>query len=495
MVPDDDGQGFVPFGSNVGKNGGSGGYTPSSIYSQSDWQNMDANERQSIIDSGQIYGIGSGSDYITYYGGKTTDYMDEHYGSWGNGLGGDTYSGDTSGVGEGLAYNETTGTFYDPDTEGKAYAAGGGRVTKAGKLTVAEDGYEIVIMPDGKRMLFTKEQQTELPAGAKILPGSHTGWTSFDALSQSGVGEGAGLDSLFPSIDIRKRMTDSIKDETTKRKSAYDAIKDQIRAIIDNTTETFKSAGMHKTYTGRLQESDDALDITSRNLSHWNTKTVGDAQEMTEGALESTGAMNYGVNNDFFSMAAVSRSSSAEIMANVQSMFEGIGQMATEQAAVTEKACTGAGCAVQQLSDGWNNLVNVFEQAESSGCTSGACGFSSGGGTGPCGMGRGNQYWDSIGPSWTINTDIQWTPRAWPHLAGGGRITSPGMAMVGEQGPEIVSLSKGASVIPINKAGKGGGEVHVHIGTLVADRAGLMKLWKELSKISIFEDARRGVTT
>lgn len=35
-----------------------------------------------------------------------------------------------------------------------------------------------------------------------------------------------------------------------------------------------------------------------------------------------------------------------------------------------------------------------------------------------------------------------------PHLASGGSITSSGLAMVGEQGPELVSLPQGASVIP-----------------------------------------------
>ena len=44
-----------------------------------------------------------------------------------------------------------------------------------------------------------------------------------------------------------------------------------------------------------------------------------------------------------------------------------------------------------------------------------------------------------------------------PKLAKGGHITSSGIAMVGEEGPEIVKLNKGASVIPLNNKDKNGG--------------------------------------
>jgi hypothetical protein len=39
-----------------------------------------------------------------------------------------------------------------------------------------------------------------------------------------------------------------------------------------------------------------------------------------------------------------------------------------------------------------------------------------------------------------------------PMLAKGGTIIDPGLTMVGEQGPEILDLPKGASVIPLDKA-------------------------------------------
>lgn len=40
-----------------------------------------------------------------------------------------------------------------------------------------------------------------------------------------------------------------------------------------------------------------------------------------------------------------------------------------------------------------------------------------------------------------------------PMLARGGRITAPGWAMVGERGPELLNLGRGAQVVPLDRAG------------------------------------------
>ncbi len=42
-----------------------------------------------------------------------------------------------------------------------------------------------------------------------------------------------------------------------------------------------------------------------------------------------------------------------------------------------------------------------------------------------------------------------------PRLARGGLVTAPGMAVVGEQGPELVRLGRGAQVIPNNQLAAG----------------------------------------
>jgi TP901 family phage tail tape measure protein len=57
-----------------------------------------------------------------------------------------------------------------------------------------------------------------------------------------------------------------------------------------------------------------------------------------------------------------------------------------------------------------------------------------------------------------------------PMLAEGGFITEPGIAMVGEQGPEILDLPGGASVIPLDKAGDGQIVINIHNPHIFNDR-------------------------
>lgn len=83
-----------------------------------------------------------------------------------------------------------------------------------------------------------------------------------------------------------------------------------------------------------------------------------------------------------------------------------------------------------------------------------------------------------------------------PGLAGGGSVTSGGLAVVGENGPELRFMPRGASVVPLSspQLNLGGGvrDVHLHIGTLVADDAGLRKLNRALLKINNLETVRTG---
>lgn len=96
-----------------------------------------------------------------------------------------------------------------------------------------------------------------------------------------------------------------------------------------------------------------------------------------------------------------------------------------------------------------------------------------------------------------------------PLMADGGDIISGGLAVIGEQGPELLSVPKGATVTPLQKevidydrlanaiaralGGNGGGkEVHLHTSMIVADDAGLRKLARMLKSINIAEDVRTG---
>jgi TP901 family phage tail tape measure protein len=57
-----------------------------------------------------------------------------------------------------------------------------------------------------------------------------------------------------------------------------------------------------------------------------------------------------------------------------------------------------------------------------------------------------------------------------PMLAEGGVITEPGITMVGEKGPEILDLPGGASVIPLDKAGRGEIVININNPNLFNDR-------------------------
>ena len=97
-----------------------------------------------------------------------------------------------------------------------------------------------------------------------------------------------------------------------------------------------------------------------------------------------------------------------------------------------------------------------------------------------------------------------------PALASGGVITSKGMALVGEQGPELVTLPDAASVIPLTRpqfsAAEFGGygttpknssteNTNIfQIGTLIGDDLSLKKLTRKITDIQTSENKRKGLS-
>ncbi len=83
-----------------------------------------------------------------------------------------------------------------------------------------------------------------------------------------------------------------------------------------------------------------------------------------------------------------------------------------------------------------------------------------------------------------------------PCLGDGGTVQQAGIAVVGEGGPEIVSLPRSATVQPLRGGGGSGGvrDVHIH-GVVVADQEGLRKLARMLNNIMIAEGIRKGAST
>lgn len=97
-----------------------------------------------------------------------------------------------------------------------------------------------------------------------------------------------------------------------------------------------------------------------------------------------------------------------------------------------------------------------------------------------------------------------------PALASGGIVTSKGLALVGEEGPELITLPEAASVIPLNRphlsAAVSGGYGTVsknsspkntniyQIGTLIGDDLSLKKLTRKISDIQTSENKRKGLS-
>lgn len=80
-----------------------------------------------------------------------------------------------------------------------------------------------------------------------------------------------------------------------------------------------------------------------------------------------------------------------------------------------------------------------------------------------------------------------------PAFATGGIVTSETIARVGEAGPEaIIPLDQLSTILGGNRSG---GDIHLHVGVLVADKSGLKELERRLRDLRISEDMRLGVTT
>lgn len=394
-----------------------GGYTPSHIYSQEEWQNMDANERQAIVDSKSIYGIGSETDYITYYGGKTTDYMDDKYSSWGpdKGSSGGGGSGSSGGGGSGsdddwqpYDPNDTApeGMTWIDDGEGGyyAYAAGGGKVKKGGKLTVAEKGWEVVVFPDGTRKLFTEQTEIDVPAGAQVRPGPQTGFLSFDELSRTGTKEGdAELEPLIKTTDARKKSVDQILDEI---KGFTELVKKQ----KESTTTTEKQTNTINKWTANLENR--TTGMTNNTLARFTGMGTGMQSRMDTTAE--------GVTSRFGAMGDRSVKSTGVVKGSLDDFFNFMENRAAGLQKTTGTGCTGPGCGKEEF------------------------------------------YTDDSG--FSTDTEYNYVPFDWnklpkpkgwdirlglPKLASGGNIIGPGRVIVGDDGPEVLDLNKGATVVPL----------------------------------------------
>ncbi len=137
-------------------------------------------------------------------------------------------------------------------------------------------------------------------------------------------------------------------------------------------------------------------------------------------------------------------------------------------------------------------------------------------------------YWKNVGvpvkdyvwymnhyvPAYNSGQDLTGVIPGLLALARGGIVMTPGLAMVGEAGPEIVSLNRGATVIPLDKTNQaidynlladkvatavtraiGSGvvrDLHLH-GNFFGDEAAFRQLNRKLKSVNNMESVRTGV--
>ena len=259
----------------------------------------------------------------------------------------------------------------------------------------------------------------------------------------------------FPGADVTEEYQQKLSDLTDAQQYATDIIQDQADTYQQTTTAT-------EGYTQGLHDTQGALRATTQRVSAWGTEVTTSTEVMATDSLAAAAAMGSGVSDDFTAMGGVAASTTPGILANISEIFEGIDaatRSAVKTAATGAAVCNGIGCGK-------------------------------------------DEFYANAG--WTTHTESQFQgwemPTGWslglPKLASGGESVGEGFAIVGDSGPELAYLGRGASIAPLSSArGAGGNNIHLHIGTFIGDRAGIMKLVKEIKKLSIFEDARRGVTT
>jgi len=501
MVPADDGQGYVPFGSDVGKNGGSGGYTPTGgVFTEQEWRDMDANERASITNSDAIYQVGD----QTFYHGYSTDTMEDKYTSWVEGTG---YSSGSEGATGGAGGKGSTGgesspsgyTSYDPnanapdgmtwvdDGEGGyySYAAGGGRIKKGGKVTVGEEGPEVYQKPDGTFILVGKDGKEEIVVeeGGKILPLlPGKSWQAFEEKSRSGTGEGsAQMDPLMESIDVHQKMRDSISEETETARTRLDSIDELIEATLkqhkqnaDLTGSLFGSSDATKAHGSSLmdlirkyQETDGAVGDSQKNLDHWNTSVVGNTEKMSKETLGSVEGMSSGV-----------RAGAGRTTRDISETWNQIGKDSEEGTA--------------GLGNDWKSFLQSARrdlQTEVQARSGPGRGFT-GGGTG-----------DGTGTGLEPVYDLEelWRRRGLPRAARGAKIVGAGDILVGEERPEVVRLPQGASVHPLSEydggfGGRAGNVYQITINTqgVIGDKSTARQFARWIMEALDFETIRRG---
>lgn len=306
--------------------------------------------------------------------------------------------------------------------------------------------------------------------------------------------------------------------------NATDSLEDNISAVdkstnaVDENTDSTKTLIKTNTSLSKvLDGTTSATDKASGSLADWNTELVGGTQEAAELATEAVTVMNTNVVG-----------SNTAAAGNISATHEYIGRSSAASASNISGVTDGMFRNIVRMA---RDAADEVAGATAGGCAGGTCGLPPGLSDSTGGAGSPIVYdgTSSYGGS-TIVTGYDYVPirstattsrlvsdryatsrYAVPAMASGGEVRGGGKAIVGENGAEFVELPEGARVTPLKggeddfvsrvankilakiggQSGGRSGDIHLH-GVFIADKSGLMKLNKEIEKVKVMEDGRRG---
>jgi len=280
-------------------------------------------------------------------------------------------------------------------------------------------------------------------------------------------------------------------------KTAADATEEIGEAVEETSSIIDSSAGQIESSAATIGSANAAI-----ASSHAETavQSVSAADQMRAAMLEKMAAMRGGATAESGTMAT--EVSGAASRMRISSAAE-----AANMADIVKAKFAEMSASAQGISTGSGAGSSGGGEYSSEMCPFGETGIPTGRGAGQVNsVGNGvittQGYVSATGNTGFRSKAYQQAQGLLPCAAKGGAVTDEGIVLVGEQGPELIRLPRGAKVSSTSqtqraarqKETQGKNEIHLHIGTFVGDQAGLRKLQRLLEGMSINENVRKGVT-
>ncbi len=319
--------------------------------------------------------------------------------------------------------------------------------------------------------------------------------------------------------DLVKSVGKEVEITTREQENQYGDLITCYGAVGDAVEQTAEVAGssakmveasnetIAESHTETGQKSTSAVKTSNEAIadSHTETaqKSVSAADQMRAAMLEKMAAMRGGTTAESETMAT--EVSGAASRMRISSAAEAANMADIVKAKFAEMSASAQG-------------INTGSGAGSSGgsgyssemCPFGETGIPTGRGAGQVNsVGNGvittQGYVSATGNTGFRSKAYQQAQGLLPCAAKGGEVTDEGIVLVGEQGPEVVRLPRGAKVSSTSQTQRAARQNessakreihhHWHIGTFVGDKAGLRKLQRLLDGIEINENVRKGMSS